>query len=322
MASFGNQITPLLVDYFGTDLDMARYSIANGLLATFRAFLYAPYAVLLPNITSLFSRGEMNELKKRFEDSNRILIPTLIFAFIGTLSFGEYLLGSIYGIRALDQTGGLSALQFMTAMAPGLAIVPLSGIYGNVLTALDKMKGLLIIGALNVAIQTIWIVALQPFIGVIAMALIWILAIPIFIVYHYYTRRTTSLTIGRGLLMRGVLLTLVATPIALGFSFIAGLFGDWISIMLDFVPFIGTTTFGSLIKLLFLAPFWYVYLSVCLATGVMRTKDIDNLKKFLMKIPPLWWVSKPLIGYVEKFENRRTHKKNENPINSVSGTSV
>ena len=37
----------------------------------------------------------------------------------------------------------------------------------------------------------------------------------------------------------------------------------------------------------------------------MKLSDVENLKKFMRKIPPVWWVSKPLIGYIERIENRR-----------------
>ncbi len=309
IASFGNYVTPLLVDYFGTDTDMARYAIADSTATTLRAFLYAPYAVLLPNITAMYTRGENENLRKRFNDSNRILVPTLIFAFVATLTFGEFLLGGIYGVRALDTTGGISAHQFLMTLSPVLLLAPMVGIYSNVLVALDKMKALLILGALNVAAQVAWIIIFQPFLGVIALALLWVTAIPLYLIYHYYTRRTTSLSVGRSLMIRSAILTGMAIPVAYAFSLFSGFLIDYVVNVLSFIPFISTTTFSSLLKLTFLAPLWYVFLSLSLTTGVMRLKDIDNLKKFLRKVPPVWWVSRPLIRFIENFEKRRTNNQ-------------
>jgi O-antigen/teichoic acid export membrane protein len=305
LSTFVNQITPLLVNYYGSDFDVARYSIANNLLVTIRAFLYAPYAVLLPNIAGMYSRGEHDELRKRFDDSNRILVPTIIFAFLATFMFGEFLIGGIYGVRALEQTGGLSAYQFFLIMSPNLLVFPISSIYGNVLTALGKMKALLLIGSFSVIIQALWIILLQHYIGVQAMALLWIVSFFFFFAYHYYTRKTTKLTIGKGLLVRGFLLTIIAAPIAFGFAFAAGVIGNLLHVILTPIPLLSTTTFTSFLKLAFIAPLWYIFLSLCLATGVMRLSDIDNLKKFLRKIPPVWWISKPLIGYIERIEKHR-----------------
>jgi O-antigen/teichoic acid export membrane protein len=306
ISSFGNYIVPLLVDFFGTDIDMARYSIADSSNVTLRTFLYAPFAVLLPNITSLFSRGANDELRKRFNQSNRIIIPTLIFAFVSILTFGGYLLGGIYGVRALDTTNGLSSLQFLIAMSPGLVVVPMIGIYYNILIAINKMKILVILGSVNVIAQVLWIYFVQPLYGVIALALLWVVAAPLFLVYHYYTRRITTLTIGRRLIIRGAALALITLPIAYGVSLVGGYIVDQTLATLGFIPFINTTTTASIMKLMFLIPLWYLFLSLSLAVGVMRLVDIENLTKFLMKIPPVWWISRPLIKLVIKMEKQRT----------------
>ena len=318
ITSFGTIITPLLVNYFGTDLDMARYAIADSTLGTLRAFLYAPYAVLLPNITGMFSRGENDELRKRFDESNRIIIPTLIFAFLATFTFGQYFLGGIYGVRALGTTGGLSALMFMILMSPGLLIAPMVGIYSNVLVALDRMKALLAFGALSVSLQVIWIALLQPYLGVLALVFLWILSIPLFLIYHVYTRDTTQLTIGKSLMIRSAVLTLITAPFAYGLSIVADYIGTHVVSLFSSIPFITSTTFASLFKLLFLGPLWYLFLGLCLLSGVMSLSDLSNLKKFLRKIPPVWWVSKPFINYIEKFGTRRLlPKQSQSPATNV-----
>jgi hypothetical protein len=45
-------------------------------------------------------------------------------------------------------------------------------------------------------------------------------------------------------------------------------------------------------------------LGFCIILGLMRTNDLDNLKKFLKQIPPLWWVSRPILRIIEKISNR------------------
>jgi O-antigen/teichoic acid export membrane protein len=305
ISAFGSYIVPLLVDFFGTDIDMARYSIADSTNVTLGSILYAPLAVLLPNITVLCSKGANDELRNRFNQSNRIIIPTIIFALVSIITFGGYLLGGIYGIRALDTTSGLSSLQFLIAMAPGLVVGSMIGIYSNMLIALNEMKILVVLGSVNVAAQVLWIYFVQPHYGVITLALLWVVAVPLFLAYHYYTRRITTLTIGRGLIIRGAALALITLPIAYGVSLVGGYIVDQILTTLSFIPFINTTTTASIIKLMFLIPLWYLYLSLSLATGVMKLVDIENLKKFLMKIPPVWWVSRPLIKLVIKLEKQR-----------------
>ena len=227
-------------------------------------------------------------------------------------------MGGIYGVRALGTTGGLSALMFMILMSPGLLIAPMVGIYSNVLVALDRMKALLAFGALSVSLQVIWIALLQPYLGVLALVFLWILSIPLFLIYHVYTRDTTQLTIGKSLMIRSAVLTLITAPFAYGLSIVADYIGTHVVSLFSSIPFITSTTFASLFKLLFLGPLWYLFLGLCLLSGVMSLSDLSNLKKFLRKIPPVWWVSKPFINYIEKFGTRRLlPKQSQSPATNV-----
>jgi hypothetical protein len=168
------------------------------------------------------------------------------------------------------------------------------------------MKALLALGALTVAAQVVWIIVFQRYFGVIALAFLWVISIPIYLMYHYYTRRETGLTVGKSLMLRSAVLTFISIPVAFGMSLLSNFVIDHLIDLIHFLPLISTTTITSMLKLTFLAPLWYIFLSLCLTTGVMRLQDVDNLKKFLRKIPPVWWISRPLIKIIEDFEKRRT----------------
>ncbi len=296
ISSFGNYIIPLLVDYYGTDFDMARYSIALATLTTVKSFIYAPFAVLFPNLAGMSGRGEYDMIRTRFDESNRIMLPTFIFAFIVVLTFGDAILGTIYGVRGLDTTGGLSAAQFLFAISPTLLIWPINGLYTNLVTALGRMKALVGMGLLSVSLQVIWIVLLQPHYGVVALAYVWLIGIPMFFLYHYYCKKSVSVAMSTRFLTRSIILVALFLGVAWGVS----LLGELVVNALSFIPLLQLTTFSSLAKLVFIIPLWYLFIAFCLGTRVMNFSDVNNLRKFLRRIPPVWWISRPLLDLVER----------------------
>ncbi len=296
LAAFTSSIVPLLVDYYGTDTDMARYAIAQSTITTLKAFLMAPFAVLLPNIAGLFARGELEKLRNRFEDSYKILVSALIFGTVCTIFLGRFFLGALYGVRALDSIGGISAATFMITMAPILFVIPVSVIYSTVIFAFDKLKLLLAVCALSVTMQTIWIIVLQPHFGVIAMAYLWVAIIPIFIIYHYYSKRELNLYIPARFWLKATLLSILFIIMAA----VSASLADFVVDSLSFLPLFNTTTVSSLAKLTVGIPLWYVFIALCLATRVMGRSDLDNLRKFMKVIPPIWWISKPLLNLIER----------------------
>ena len=301
ISSFGNFVAPLLVNYFGTPTNMARYSIAQSMFTTIKSFLYAPFAVLLPNLAGMTARNEHDELKKRFEESNRIIIPTLIFATCTTISFGEFMLGMLYGGKGIDSSNGLSAATFLIVLAPGLFTAPLSGIYSNLLFAFGKVKAMLGFGVLQVILQISWIVFLQPHYGVVVIAFLWVIGIPIFFLYHYYSKNSFNLFIKRNYFGKSFFVIGIYFIITIVLSNI----GLYVVNLLSFLPLFDTTTIRSFAVLAFAVPLWYIFIVLCLIFGLMDLSDLNNLKKFLKKIPPLWWVTKLFLNRIEEYLRRR-----------------
>ncbi|TXT55799.1 MAG: membrane protein of unknown function [Candidatus Thorarchaeota archaeon] len=293
---FFNFVTPLFVDALGTDLDMARYSWSQNTVYTIRNFISAPFAVLLPNIAAYYAQGRIRELKDRFDESNRIIIPTLLFVAISVFIFGDAALGTIYGIRALDSTGGYSAFQFMQIMALNLFFIPLSTLYGNLLTALGRLRFLLAAGLISVILQALWIILLQPIFGIIIIALSWIIYIPVFLGHHIYCKKRLDLTISTNLLKKTALLAIILVPLAVIFSNASIITLE----ILGFIPLLKYTTFYSLGRALFIVPMWYLFIGICISLGILKPSDMESLKRFLKKIPPIWWVSKPILRIMEK----------------------
>jgi O-antigen/teichoic acid export membrane protein len=301
LATFGNIIAPLIVNYVGTDTDLARYAIAQRSIDTIKSFLYAPFAIILPNMAGMRARGEDLRFRTRFEEAYRIIIPALIFMFLAAFAFGPDILGAVYGVRALDATGGLSAANFFVVMSPILLIIPITTLYGQLILASDKMRVLLVFGVVIIALQSIWTILMQPLFGILAIPFWWVVFFPVFIGYHVYCKRTLKVHIRGSYLARALLLCGLFGSIMIGMSFLAGFVVNGLS----FSPLMKYMTIKSIAKLLFIIPLWYVFLAFCLILGLMRVQDLDNLKRFLKQVPPLWWISRPILRIIERATTKK-----------------
>jgi O-antigen/teichoic acid export membrane protein len=300
VSAFFNYATTLFVDTFGNNLDVTRFSISQSLIQTIKAFLYTPFAVLLPNLSNLASRGGFENLKGRFDETNRIIIPTLLFTFLVVIVFGNNMLGAVFGTEGTDSSGGLSANEFLFALSFGLFLLPLTGIYSNLLSALGRVKPLLITGVFSIVLQTAWIIFLQPLYGVIVIAYSWVVYIPVYIIYHIYCKRTFSLYVPAKYLGRILLLAILFLPLVM----LTLLLSENVLLLFVFIPFLTITTFSSLFRLLFVLPLWYIFIGISLAIGATSVRDLDNMKRMLKRIPPAWWVSRPLLNRIEKLTTR------------------
>ncbi len=300
LSTYGTILAPLIVDRVGTDLELMRYAIAQRSIETLKSLVYAPFAIILPNMAGMRARGEEDRFRTRFEEAYRIIIPTLIFAFLAAFVFGPDLLGAIYGYKGIDITYGLSAAQYFMAMSPILLIVPLNTLYGQLILASDKMRIMLILGALSIGLQAFWTIIMVPQFGIIAIASWWISIIPVFICYHLYCMKSLKVHIRIAYLARALVVCVIFGGIMILSLFLAQAVVGWLSA----VPLMSSTTIRSLAKLVFVIPLWYAFIGACLATGLMRVHDLENLKKFLKQIPPLWWVSRPLLRIVERVAAR------------------
>ncbi|MDF1540271.1 MAG: hypothetical protein P1Q69_15360, partial [Candidatus Thorarchaeota archaeon] len=41
-----------------------------------------------------------------------------------------------------------------------------------------------------------------------------------------------------------------------------------------------------------------LFIGISIATGLSSVADIENMKKVLKKVPPAWWISKPILELV------------------------
>ncbi|MDF1539524.1 MAG: oligosaccharide flippase family protein, partial [Candidatus Thorarchaeota archaeon] len=245
VASFFNYATTLFVDFYGTGLDVTRYNLAQALVQTIRTLLYAPFTVLLPNIAGLYARRGAEGIKPIFHESNRVIIPSILFTFIIVMIFGESMLGGIFGTEGTDTTGGVSAFQFLAAMSAGLFIMPLMGVYSNLLSALGRIRPLMILGVASIIIQTIWIVALQPTYGVIVIAFSWVVYVPSFVLYHIYCKRELDLYVPRRYLIKTGITALIFIPISIATLLLANIMLD----LLSFISILQITTISSVVRL-------------------------------------------------------------------------
>lgn len=295
---FFTAATTVLVSIFGSTEDVARFSISQNLVISVRALLYAPFAVLLPNLAGLYSRGGLPETKKRFDESNRIILPTLVFSAIVMITFGEAMIGTIFGLKGIATTGGASAYEFLAILSVSVIVIPIAGIYSNMLTALGEIRLLLGVGIFSVVVQSIWIILMQPVYGVIVIAFSWVGALPVPFVYHYYCGKKLHLTIERTTLARGLIVGIIFIPV----SYLAWLTAVGVSQALAFwIPIFASTTVSSIFRLAFIVPLWYVFIGLTMAARLMTIEDVGNLKRVLRKIPPAWWVSKPILELITRW---------------------
>ncbi len=301
LSAFSNYVIPLFVDYYGTDVDMARFSIAQKLLNTIKNLLNTPFVVLLPNLSFLYASGNLAVVKKRFDESYRVILPILVFATCILIAFGDSLLGMLYGSRALTTDDGLSSAQFLIIMAPLILVIPATSIYTNTMIALGKMRALMILGTINVILQLFWIILFQPILGVIAIALSWVMFIPTFVFHHIYSRLRLSLSIPLRYLARCILLL----ALFLLFGIFINNLVSTLLISLSWIQIFKFTTINSVIKLLAVLPLWYTFIGFALMTHVMSKSDLENLVIFLKRIPLAWKISKPILNMILRLQQHQ-----------------
>ncbi len=296
LSLFGNFVSPLLVGVIGTVEELAVYDVGYRTMTTIKQFVYAPLAILLPNLSSMYSRGEHSQMKERFNESIRIIVPFLVFAVLVCFFFGEAILTSVYGARADVTVNGMSPVSFFVLMAPAFLLGTVSGLYNTVLNAATRLKPLFIIGLTTTVMQIVWVALMTPYLGVVAIALLWVALIPAILMSHLYSVRDTGLSIPRVFLLRLALLSLLLVPL----TWLTSLAASYAVSSVSWLPFLSVNRLAALCNLAFAVPLWYAFIALCLLTGAMTGADLDNLRKFLKRIPPAWWISKPLLGFIEK----------------------
>ena len=186
-----NNVTVLWMNFYGTLTDVGLFSIAQGITLTARMVLAAPIAAMTPNLAFDFERGRINEVSRKFREVCNMTVPTYSFVFAAILAFATPILRVLYGADSV------AATLFLQVLAFNLIVIITPGIYTNLFLAFDDVRAMLYANTLQVIMTILWVVIFTPIIGVIAIALIWVVYIPYFVIVHIYSKRRHKLTMNR-----------------------------------------------------------------------------------------------------------------------------
>lgn len=275
-----NNITILWVNAYGTLGDVGLFSIAQGITLTVRMILGAPLVVMGPNLTTEYARGRLDQVERKFREGYRMIVPTYAFAFASIFAFATPILRVIYGADSIAATPFLQLLSF------NVIFVVIPGIYTYLYLAADDVRGLFYSSMLQVVIQTLWIVLMAPLIGVIAIASVWVVYIPVLFVQDWYAKSRHGV---------GANLRQVGAVIVLGVIFAGSmhLCVKWIEFLVEYLPIINLVQ--AAIVCLTVIPFWYLFISVLTHLRLVNETDLKNMESVLRIVPPAWWFSRPLI---------------------------
>lgn len=286
-----NQVPIIFADiYKANSLEYLSFNISQSITFTIRSILMAPVAILLPNLTLLMRASGFEEVRERFNQFARILMPIFLFASLMVYVYGYAILGALYG------TERLVAFLFLQAFSIGLFVVGLTNIYSSLITSMGRMRVLLVLGCAQAIIQITWIIVLAPVFGIIAIAYWWVTFIPLYLMQHYYCRTRFKVTIRAKLVARALVIGFVF----LGFAFLTS---ESFKTILLLVPLHDEIYYIAILALAI--PLWYIFLTFCMIGGLMNRTDMQNLAHFLRRIPPAWWVSRPFISRIERIERKR-----------------
>jgi len=290
-----NNVTVLWVEELGGLGDVGLFSIAQGITLTARMILGAPIVALGPNLAMEYARGRMNEVERKFKEAYRMMIPTYSFAFAVLVAFASPILRVVYGADSLGATLYLQLLAF------NIIFVVIPGVYVYIYLAADNARGLFYSSILQVFLQNAWIIVVGQFWGVIAIATVWMIYIPFFIIQHNYSKRVHGISMD---------LKVVASRITLGIIFAIGMtfLVEFIQPIANLIPTIGII--HAIIVCSLIIPLWYFYISVSVLIGHTNKMDLENLISVLQIIPPAWWVTKPLITKLIEHASKREPELN------------
>jgi O-antigen/teichoic acid export membrane protein len=275
-----NNITILWVNAYGTLGDVGLFSIAQGITLTVRMILGAPLVVMGPNLTTEYARGRLDQVERKFREGYRMIVPTYAFAFASIFAFATPILRVIYGADSIAATPFLQLLSF------NVIFIVIPGIYTYLYLAADDVRGLFYSSMLQVVVQNVWIVLMAPLVGVIAIASVWMVYIPILFIQDWYARSRHGV---------GANLRQVGAVIVLGLVFAGSmhLCVQWIESLVEYLPVINL--FQAAIVCLAVIPFWFLFISISTHLRLVNETDLKNMESILRIVPPAWWLSRPLI---------------------------
>lgn len=275
-----NNVTVLWMNAYGTLQDVGYFSIAQGITLTARMILAAPIAAMAPNLSSEVALGRYGEVERKFKDASRMIVPTYSFAFAVLFSFAGPALRVLYGADSLGATGFLQLLSF------NIVFIVIPGIYFNLYLALGNLRAMIYHSISQLVIQTTWIVATAPILGINSIASVWVMYVPYLVVQHAYTQKKHRIGMNPRVLISGIGLGLI-------FSVIMLIVVGYVDQILRLLP-IWTIIRTALLCLLAL-PFWYLYMATAVLLKVIEPREIENMKDVLKVIPLAWYISRPLI---------------------------
>lgn len=285
-----NNVTVLWMNFYGTLTDVGLFSIAQGITLTARMVLAAPIAAMTPNLAFDFERGRINEVSRKFREVCNMTVPTYSFIFAAILAFATPILRVLYGADSV------AATLFLQVLAFNLIVIITPGIYTNLFLAFDNVRAMLYANTLQVIMTILWVVIFTPIIGVIAIALIWVVYIPYFVIVHIYSKRRHKLTMNLPKMIGSMMLGLI-------FAGIMYLFQEF---MFPVVELLGLIDFvNAMIVGLLVIPFWYLFIAVAAVVRLVNARDIANIESVLKIIPPAWWISKPIMSRIAKLAASR-----------------
>jgi multisubunit Na+/H+ antiporter MnhB subunit len=160
------------------------------------------------------------------------------------------------------------------------------GIYTNLFLVLDNLKAMIYASTVQVLFTILWVVIFTPIIGIIAIAMIWVVYVPYFVIVHQYAKRKHDITMQMSNTIGSILLGLVFAVI---------MYYTQVSVY----PFIQSLNLldivDALIIISLVIPFWYIFIAIATVTGLVYKKDLANIESVFRIIRPAWWISKPII---------------------------
>ncbi len=302
-----NSVTILWVNGFGTAQDVALFAIAQNMVLTAREILSAPLVALGPNLAYEAGRGRMDQLARKFEEGYRILIPMYAFAFAFLFAFATPILRVLYGAEAVG------AVPYMQLLSFNVIFVVIPGFYTYIFTAIDDIRALLWNSILQVSLQTAWFAITALIIGVVGIASVWVVYIPFYLVVHAYCKRKYNIYIKTKKLIPGILN---------GFLFAIGMY--WLTnILLVYMPgflgffsaLLGGITIPYIIGYgligLIIIPMWFLYILSLIILRIVNHQDLTNLVSVIRIVPPLWWITRPLMDRILHFAEKRSNPVKE-----------
>ncbi|MFW9963998.1 MAG: lipopolysaccharide biosynthesis protein [Candidatus Sifarchaeia archaeon] len=280
VAAVSDNVTVLWINSYGTLTDVGFFSIAQGISLTARMVLASSMATLVPNLTYEFEFGRIDRVKTKFREACRMTVPSYTFMFAVLFAFASHILRVMYGA---DSSG---AGIFLQVLSFNLSLMTVPGIYTSLFLVLDNLKAMIYASTLQVIFTILWVVIFTPIIGIIAIAMIWVVYVPYFVIVHQYAKRKHDITMQMSNTIGSILL---------GFVFAVLMYYTQLFVH----PFIQSLNLlniiDAMIVISLVIPFWYFFIAIATVTGLLYKKDLANIESVFRIIRPAWWISKPII---------------------------